>query len=146
RIFALYATLQFNEGSLLQRGSGEQSLREGKLPPPAFALLARGVTLHAAFGKLLRDFAPPQAVDLYTAFDATHGRELEELRKLALSMPGTPASDAQRQRWGEINRDLTAAMSNILSTAAATVSQEGDEMLAAAERSIFVYLALCLAA
>jgi methyl-accepting chemotaxis protein len=96
RIFALHATLQFNEGTLLQRGTGEQSLKDGKLPPAAFVLLSRAVTLHGAFGKLFRDYAPVQAVDLYKAF--------------------------------------------------VTVSAEADQMVSEAERSIFLYLAVCLAA
>jgi methyl-accepting chemotaxis protein len=146
RIFALYATLQFNEGTLLQRGTGEQSLKDGKLPPPAFTLLARSATLQTVFGKLFRDYAPAQAVELYNAFESAHGRELDELRKVALSVPGTPATDAQRQRWLELYRDLTGVMSNVLTTAAATVSQEGDEMLSAAQRDIFAYLAVCLGA
>jgi len=146
RIFALYATLQFNEGTLLQRGTGEQSLKDGKLPPPAFALLARSATLHMTFGKLFREYAPPQAVDLYKAFESAHGRELDELRQVALAVPGTPATDAQRQRWLELYRDLTGVMSNVLNTAAATVSQEGDAMLGAAERDIVIYLAVCLGA
>jgi len=146
RIFALYATLQFNEGTLLQRGSGEQALKDGKLPPPAFALLARGVTLRAAFGKLFRDYAPAPAVDIFHAFDVAHGRELEELCQVALSVPGTPATDAQRQRWVDIYRDLTVVMANLLTTAAATVSAESDQMLSQAERDIFFYLAICIAA
>jgi methyl-accepting chemotaxis protein len=146
RIFALYATLQFNEGTLLQRGTGEQALKDGKLPPAAFVLLARAGTLQAAFGKLFRDYAPVQAVDLYKAFETSHGRELDELRQVALSMSGTPATEAQHQRWLAINRDLTGVMSNVLTTATATVSQEGDEMLGQAERDIFMYLAICLGA
>jgi hypothetical protein len=110
RIFALYATLQFNEGALIQRGTGEASLKDGQLPPASFALLARGVALHAAFGKLFRDVAPAQSVELFNAFDAANGRELAELRQVALSVPGTPASEAQRRRWLEINRDLTTVM------------------------------------
>jgi methyl-accepting chemotaxis protein len=146
RIVGLHATLQFNEGALLQRGAGEQSLRDGKLPPAGFLLLARSATLNAAFGKLFRDFAPAQAVELYAAFDAAHGRELDELRQLALAVPGTPASEAQRQRWSELTRDLTGVMSNVLTTAAATVSQEGDAMLGEAERGIVMHLAICLGA
>ncbi len=146
RIFALYATLQFNEGMLLQRGTGEQSLREGKLPPGGFMLLARGAALQGVFGKLFRDFAPAQPVDLYKSFEAAHGRELDELRQVALSMPGTPATEAQHRRWIEINRDLTGLMSNVLISVAATVSQEGDEMLSEAQAGIFVYLAICLGA
>src|SRR5262249_5300936 len=146
RIFALHATLQFNEGTLLQRGTGEQALKDGKLPPGAFALLARAMTLHSSFGKLFRDYAPVQSVDLYKAFESAHGRELDELRQVALSVPGTPATDAQRQRWLELHRDLTGVMSNVLKTTAATVSAEADQMLGEAERNIFVYLAVCLAA
>src|SRR2546421_4913455 len=37
-------------------------------------------------------------------------------------------------------------MSNVLTTAAATVSREGDEMLGEAQRDILVYLAICLGA
>jgi len=146
RIFALHATLQFNEGTLLQRGTGEQSLKDGKLPPAAFVLLSRAVTLHGAFGKLFRDYAPVQAVDLYKAFETAHGRELDELRQVALSVPGTPATDAQRQRWLELYRDLTGVMSNVLKTAVVTVSAEADQMVSEAEHSIFLYLAVCLAA
>jgi methyl-accepting chemotaxis protein len=146
RIFALYATLQFNEGTLIQRGTGEQSLREGRLAPTAFALLARGITLQVAFGKLFRDFAPPQAVDQYQAFDAANGRELEELRRIALSTPGTPATEAQHKRWLDLNRDLTGVMTNVLNAAAAAVSAEGDDMLADARLDILVYLGICLAA
>jgi methyl-accepting chemotaxis protein len=145
RIFALYATLQFNEGALLQRGTGEASLKDGALPPASFALLARGATLHAAFGKLFHDFAPPAAVDLFQAFDAANGRELGQLRQLALSVPGTPATEAQRKRWVEISRDLTAVMGKILDTATATVSAEGEQMLVDAERDIVFYLGVCLA-
>src|SRR5262249_17239969 len=83
---------------------------------------------------------------LYKAFEAAHGRELDELRQVALAVPGTPATDAQRQRWLELYRDLTGVMSNVLTTAAATVSQEGDEMVDAAQRDIFAYLAICLGA
>jgi methyl-accepting chemotaxis protein len=146
RIFALYTTLQFNEGTLIQRGSGEQSLREGKLPPAAFALLARGVALQAAFGKLFRDYAPPQAVEQFDTFEAANGHELDELRRIALSVPGTSATAAQHQRWLDINRELTGVMSNVLNAAAATVSAEGDDMLAAAWRDIFSYLGICVGA
>jgi methyl-accepting chemotaxis protein len=144
RIFALYATLQFNEGTLIQRGTGEQSLREGKLAPTAFALFARGITLQAAFGKLFRDYAPSQVVEQFNAFDAANGRELDELRRIALSVPGTPATEAQHKRWLDINRDLTGVMSNVLNATATTVSAEGDDMVADARRGIFVYLGICL--
>jgi methyl-accepting chemotaxis protein len=146
RIFALYATLQFNEGALIQRGTGEASLKDGQLPPPSFVLLARGATLHAAFGKLFRDFAPQAAVDLFNAFDAANGFELAELRQRALSVPGTPATETQRKRWAEISRDLTEVMGKVLTTATEAVSAEGDQMLDDAWRDIVLYLGVCLAA
>jgi methyl-accepting chemotaxis protein len=146
RIFALYATLQFNEGVLIQRGGGEQSLREGKLPPSAFALFARGITLQGAFGKLFRNYAPAQVVAQYDAFEAANGRELDELRRIALAVPGTPATELQHRRWLEITRDLTGVMTNVLNSAAATANGEGDEMVAAARRDIFAYLGVCFGA
>jgi methyl-accepting chemotaxis protein len=146
RIFALYATLQFNEGALVQRGTGEASLKDGQLPAASFALLARGITLHAAFGKLFRDFAPAQSVELFNAFDAANGREFAELRQLALSVPGAPASEVQRRRWLEINRDLTTVMGNVLNSTVAAVGAEGEQMLGDAESKIFFYLGICVAA
>jgi methyl-accepting chemotaxis protein len=146
RIFALYATLQFNEGNLIQRGTGEESLRTGKLPPNAFALLARGATLQVAFGKLFRDYAPPQVVEQYKAFEAANGREIDELRRIALSVPGTPATEAQHKRWLEINRELTGVMGKILTSCAAIVSAEGNDMLSQARNDMLIYLAICLGA
>src|SRR5262249_23499702 len=142
RIFALYATLQFNEGALIQRGSGEASLKDGKLPPAAFALLARGVSVHAVFGKLFRNFAPPEIVERFNAFDAANGKELGELRQLALSTPGTPASEAQQRRWHELNQELTGVLAQVLTAAADTAAAEGDEMLADVRRDIAIYLAI----
>ena len=55
---------------------------------------------------------------MYDKFDAANGRELDELRKIALSVPGTPATEAQHQRWLDINRDLTGIMSNVLNASA----------------------------
>jgi methyl-accepting chemotaxis protein len=145
RIFALYATLQFNEGALVQRGSGEQALRDGKLPPPIFALLARGMTIHAVFGKLFNDFAPPPVVALFKAFDDANGREIAELRQLAISTPGTPATEAQIKRYLEINRELTVTMAKVLATAIDMAAADGEQMLSDAERDIFTYVGICLA-
>ena len=145
RIFEVYTTAQFIENAMVQRGVGEVALREGKLPPDTFGLLSRGVTLNATFGKLLRDYAQPQIYDLYKAFDAANGRELAELRQFALANAGTPASDAQRKRWSEISRDLTAVVGKILVSTVDTVAADGEQMLSEARRSTFVYLGFGLA-
>ena len=145
RIFALYATLQFNEGNLVQRGSGEAALREGKLPPSNFLILARGTVLNAIFGKLFRDYAPGPIVREFKAFDDANGRELGDLRQLALSSPGTPASDAQVQRWLTINRDLTGVMGKVLGDSIDSAAADGEQMLSDARSDIFTYLAIFVA-
>jgi methyl-accepting chemotaxis protein len=144
RIFALYATIQFNENVLVQRGVGEAALKDGKLPPEAFVLLARGVALSGTFGKLFSDFAPPAVYDLYKTFDAANGRELAELRQLALANAGTPAPEEKRKRWSEISRDLTATMSKIMAAATGTVAADGERMVGEARRDTIVYLAIFL--
>ncbi len=146
RIFALYATVQFIENAMLQRGVGEAALRDGKLLPEPYLLLARGVILNATFGKLLRDYAQPEIYDLYRAFDAANGRDLAELRQLALANAGTPASDAQRKRWAELSRDLTAVTAKILVATVDTVAADGERMLDEARRNTLIYLGTCLAA
>jgi methyl-accepting chemotaxis protein len=145
RIFAVYATVQFIENAMVQRGVGEAALKDGKLPSEPYLLLIRGFHLNATFGKLLRDYADPQIYDLYKAFDAANGRELAELRQFALANAGTPASDAQRKRWSEISRDLTAVTAKILIATVDTVAAEGEQMLADAKRATFTYLGICLA-
>jgi methyl-accepting chemotaxis protein len=144
RIFALYATVQFIENAMVQRGVGELALKEGKLPPDSYALLARGVALNATFFKLLRDYAQPEIYDIYRAFDASNGRELAELRQFALANAGTPASDAQRKRWSEISRDLTAVTGKILVSTVDTLAGDGEQMLADARQATFIYLGIFL--
>jgi methyl-accepting chemotaxis protein len=145
RIFAVYTTVQFVENAMVQRGVGEAALKDGKLPPEPYLLLVRGVTLNATFGKLLRDYAQPEIYDVYKAFDAANGRDLAELRQLALANAGTPASEAQRKRWSEISRDLTAVTAKILVGTVDTVAAEGEQMLSEAQRSTVMYLGIFLA-
>jgi methyl-accepting chemotaxis protein len=145
RIFALYATIQFNENVMVQRGVAEAALKDGKLPPEPFVLLARGVALGTTFGKLFADLAPPEVYDLYRTFDAANGRELAELRQLALANSGTPASEAQRTRWAEISRDLTATMSKVMAAATGSVAADGERMVGEARRDTFIYLGIFLA-
>src|SRR5262249_47783741 len=110
RIFAGYATAQFLQNAMVPRRVGQAALKESKLPPEPFVLLSRGVALNGTFAKLFRDFARPEVYEVYKAFDAANGRDLAELRQLALANAGTPASEAQRKRWAELSRDLTAVM------------------------------------
>jgi methyl-accepting chemotaxis protein len=145
RIFAVYTTVQFIENAMVQRGVGEAALKEGKLPPEPYLLLARGVAINAIFGKLLADFAKPEIYDLYKAFDAANGRELAELRQLALANAGTPATDAQRKRWSELSRDITAVTAKILVSTVDTVSADGDQMVSDARRDTLLYAGICLA-
>ena len=91
RIFAIYATLQFSENALLQRGTGQVGLETGKPPGEVYQLFTRGVALNATFGKLFRDYASPDMVALYQSFDSRHGRELQDLRELVIKNTGTPA-------------------------------------------------------
>ena len=95
RIFALYATMQFVQAALVQRGSGEVALRDGKLPPEFFIVMARATGMSDTFSKLFRKYAPAEVVGIYDKFDAANGRELDEMRKLALTNSGQPASEAQ---------------------------------------------------
>jgi methyl-accepting chemotaxis protein len=139
-IFGLYATLQFNESGLLQRGTGEVGLREGKLPTPALALLVRGATLNGTFGKLFHEYAPRPVVAQYDAFDAANGRELDELRRLARANEGTPASEAQVQRWLALNHELTTVAGAMLGSATDIVSHDGNEMFLWARFMMVVYL------
>jgi methyl-accepting chemotaxis protein len=145
RIFGLYATLQFNENALVQRGTGQLALETGKLSPDASLLLARAVTLHTTFAKLFKDYAPAESVALYQPFDTANGRELQALRELALKSNGTPASPAQVQRWLEISRDLTGVLTKVVSATADAVSAETDQLVAAARSSLIFYCGVSLA-
>ena len=145
RIFGLYATIQFIQTAMVQRGGGETALRGTKVPPDGFLFLVRGYTLHGTFSKLFHDYAPAAVVATYDAFDAANGRELEELRRLAIANSGQPASEAQLKRWIDINRELTDVMATVLTMAADTVMAEGDQMLSEARREMLVYLGLTLA-
>ncbi len=142
QVFALYATLQFVENAMVQRGGAEIALREGKLPPAPFALLARGISLNATFGKLFHEYSWPHIIAQYDAFEATNGRDLEELRRLALANTGTPASEAQINRWLELSRDITAALGKVLASTLDTVVANGDRMLSEARFDMLLYLAL----
>jgi methyl-accepting chemotaxis protein len=146
RIFALYATLEFIESALVQRGSGEVALREGRLSPEFFVVFTRGVTHNETFGKLFRAYAPPEAVRYYNAFDAADGRDLAQLRKFALANAGQPASEAQIRRWLEINHHLSDTLDEILTATVDSVGAEGERMLGEARRDMFIYLGLTLIA
>ncbi len=93
-MFALYATLQFNSGTMVQRGLIQRALEEGQLPPPAFALLARAVTMQTTFAKQFADYAPPEVVRDYLAFSGRSGKTIERLQARALANAGSRPSPA----------------------------------------------------
>jgi methyl-accepting chemotaxis protein len=145
RIFALYATLQFNESNLIQRGTGQAVLQNGQVPTETFLLIARGNSHNVTFGKLFKDFAPPEVISLFQSFDSVSGRALQDLRELALKNSGTPASDEQKKAWLDLNRDLTGVMNKIVITTADLISAESDQLVSQAWRDCVVYLCLTLA-
>jgi methyl-accepting chemotaxis protein len=144
RIFALYATMQFVQAALVQRGSGEVALRDGKLPPEFFIVMARATGMSETFSKLFRKYASAEVVGIYDKFDAANGRELEEMRKLTLTNSGQPASEAQVKRWIDISRELGPVVDRMLVAALDSVSTEGDRLLSDARRDLIVYLGITL--
>jgi methyl-accepting chemotaxis protein len=145
RIFALYVTLQFNENNLIQRGTGLAILQNGQLPPEFYPLFARSAGQVVTFGKLFKDFAPAEAVNLYQSFDAANGSTLKDLRALALKNSGTPASDAQVKQWLDIGRQLTVAMNKIVSSTADIFSAEADQLVSEAWNNCLFYIGLIVA-
>jgi len=146
RIFALYATLEFNESTLIQRGTGTRALEGGQLPSAGLVLMARNVNLNATFVKLFYDFAPPDAVGLYRSFDATNGQALQELRQLILRNTGTPATPAQVKQWVDIHGELTKLMSTVLNSTIDLIGAEAEQMVSAAWRNLLLLIAVTLAA
>jgi methyl-accepting chemotaxis protein len=145
RILALYATLQFGDGMLAQRGAGQATLTEGQAPPGMFMLLASGSTRQAVFGKLFNDLAPAEVIRQYRTFEAANGRALQELRDIALKNSGTPASPDQVKRWVELNGEMTTVLTGIFTATADMVSAEANAMTAAAARSLVIYSLVTLA-
>ncbi len=144
RIFALYATLQFNENSLVQRGTGQYGLESGKLASGPYLLLARAVALQATFGKLFKDYAAPELVALYQSFEDARGREMQELREIALRNNGTPASPEQVKRWLELCAELTDVLNKIVVSSADSLGAEADRMVAEARNSLIAYSGVSL--
>ena len=145
RIFALYATLQFNESNLIQRGTGQAALQHGPVPNEVFVLLARGATHNVTFTKLFKDFAPSEAVSLFQAFDSANGRALQELRELALKNSATPATEAQMKAWFDLNRELTEVLNKVVTLTADLIGAESDRLVSDAWRDCIIYLCVTLA-
>ncbi len=145
RITGLYATLQFNDSALIQRGAIELALTQGRVPPDMYLLLARSAGLNATFRKLFEDFAPPEVVALFAAFDGREGRALEELRALALANSGTPASEADRARWRDLSGELTAVLSKVVTATADDVSLEAAQLVDEAWRHCMNWLGIMVA-
>jgi len=146
RIFALYATLQFNESTLIQRGTGIVALQKGQLANAPFLMMVKNIYMNATFVKLFYDFAPPEMVRVYQSFDAANGRALAELREFILKNAGTPASEAQVRQWVDIGRDLTGVMSTVLNSTLDLVAAEAEQRSGEAWRNLVVLLGVTLAA
>jgi methyl-accepting chemotaxis protein len=146
RIFALYATLQFNESALIQRGIGAAALKSGQLPASQLLLMGKNISFNVTFGKLFRDFAPAAVVGTYQAFDAANGHALGDLREFILKNAGTPASEAQLKQWADIHRELTTTMSTVLSSTIDRIAAEADSTVGDAWREFILFLAVSLAA
>jgi methyl-accepting chemotaxis protein len=146
RIFALFATLQFNENTLIQRGTGAIVLQKGQADNVPYLLLVKNIYLNLTFKKLFYDFAPPQVVRLYQSFDAANGRALQDLRERILLNAGTPASEAQVKQWVDIHRELTGVMSSILNQTLDLVSAEADQLVGQAWWNFVMLMLVTLAA
>ncbi len=144
-IFGLYASLQFSESALSQRGAGEVALREGKLATPMLVRFARSSGNNATFNPLFHDYAPAELVRQFDTFDAANGRELDELRRVILANSGQPASEAQQRRWAELSREITAVSGKMLNAIIGIVRDQGGQALSAARRGFFIYLMFTLA-
>ncbi len=145
RIFGLYATLQFNESALIQRGIGAFALQKGQLPVSTLLLMGKNMSFNATFGKLFQDFAPAEPVRTYQAFDAANGRALQDLRELILKNTGTPAAETQVKQWADLQRDLTSVMKTVLNTTIDGIAAESDSISDAAWRNLVALLAVSLA-
>jgi methyl-accepting chemotaxis protein len=146
RIFGLYATLQFNESTLIQRGTGAIGLQKGQLANVPFLLMTKNIYMNAAFKKLFYDFAPPEVVRIYQSFDAANGRALQDFRELILKNAGTPASEAQVKQWVDLHRELTTVMSTILNSTLDLIAAEADQLMSEAWRNLVMLIVVALAA
>jgi methyl-accepting chemotaxis protein len=139
RILALYATLQFGNALLTQRGAGQAVLQNGQAPPDVFSLLMAGTTQQTTFGKLFKDLAPAEVVRQYHVFEAgANGRALQELRDIAAKNSGTPASQDQVKRWLELNGEMTGVLTKVMTATADLIGAEAEEMMAAAWRHLML--------
>jgi methyl-accepting chemotaxis protein len=144
RIFALYATIQFIQTANGIRGPGEVALKGTTLPVDAYLGLARGYSLNATFNKLFHDYAPAAVVAAYDEFAAANGRELDELRRLALANTGQAAPAAQHKRWLELNDQLVVLTGKMLLMTADTVVADSEQMLGGAWRDMLLYLCVTI--
>src|SRR5205085_5680880 len=128
-----------------QRGVGEVALRGTTLPGDAFLVLERSYSLNVSFNKLFHDYAPAEVVATYDAFAAANGRELDELRRLAIANTGQAASAAQLERWLDLNNQLAALTIKMLVMTADTVVADSERMLSDAWRAMLAYPVITLA-
>jgi methyl-accepting chemotaxis protein len=146
RIFALYATIQFIQTAAGQRGPAEVALRGTVLPTDAYLSLNRGYHLNNTFNKLFHDYGVPSVVATYDAFDRANGREINDLRKLALANTGHAATDEQVKHWLELGDKLAVLMrDDMLVATLNSLKAENEQMLSDARFDMYAYLAVTLA-
>src|SRR5580700_6079828 len=88
RIFGVFAMLQLNDSTLLERGIGATYLQRGQLATEPYLLLAKHINWLPVFRKLFADYAPAEAVEIYRSFQATDGGALDDLRGVILKNAG----------------------------------------------------------
>jgi methyl-accepting chemotaxis protein len=142
RIFALYSALQFADGAFIQRGLIQASLQQGQLPPPAFLMYGKGLALQASFKKMFNDLAPADAVAKYNGFQASYGKSLEEIQAFVSANAGKPAEAAMVARWNEINRVLSALVTDIGSGIASSIEDDARVMTTSLRNTTIAYFSL----
>jgi methyl-accepting chemotaxis protein len=145
RISALYATLQFNEGTLMQRSFVQRALEAGQLPPPLFAMMTKGITLQSAYGKQFHEFAPVDVIRQYRAFADRYGKTIEQLQAKALAQSGQAADPADVKSWVDINRDQTALFAQMISASTDLITAESEALARSAWRDAVIYFLAALA-
>jgi methyl-accepting chemotaxis protein len=144
RILTLYATLQFGDGMLAQRGPGQEILEKGQAPPGLFNVLAAGFTRQTIFGKLFNDLAPPEVVQQFRSFEEGHGRVLQDLRQIALKNSGTPGTPEQVKNWVDYSREMTSVVTSIYTSTADLINAEAEQSVTAARNELIAYSGVTL--
>jgi methyl-accepting chemotaxis protein len=108
-------------------------------------MYGKGLTLQASFKKMFDDLAPADAIAKYSGFQATYGNSLAQIQAFVSANAGKPAEAAMVERWNEINRVLSALVTDIGAGIANSIEGDAREMTASLRNTAIVYFALTLA-